>query len=78
MGTSDDGLNQILIQARQSVARRWKGTEHKLGSQFFRAMLCEEILFIAASQAPSVSDAIVRRIVNEGFSWAVETSNLEA
>lgn len=78
MGTNDDGFSRLMLQARQAVASRWKGAEHKLGSSFFRAMLCEEILYIAASQDPSISDATVRRIVTEGFAWAVETSHLEA
>lgn len=71
--TPDKKMAKMLKQAHDSVMTEWGHAFNKLGSRVQRALLAEAVLSLAAMQDDEeVSDAAVRRIVVDGWSWAAE------
>jgi hypothetical protein len=69
------GMFEIALS---SCHREWSrpGFE-KLGVRLQRALLCEEILYIAASFGDHVDDVIVRRFVDDGWTYVVSGGELK-
>jgi hypothetical protein len=69
------GLFEIALS---SCRREWSrpGFE-KLGVRLQRALLCEEILYIAASFGEDASDALVRHVVDAGWTYAFSGGELK-
>jgi hypothetical protein len=64
--------------ALSSCHREWSrpGFE-KLGVRLQRALLCEEILYMAASFGDRVDDVMVRRFVDAGWTFVVSDGELK-
>lgn len=67
----------VFGAAKQHVISNWgRDVADKLGARLYKALLCEEILFLAAGQNEDwMPLEIVREIVNQGFAWAIEEAN---
>lgn len=72
--TLDAKTSRLLTQVHASVLTEWgRSAFAKLGDRIQRALLAEAVLKIAALQDDDeVADAVVRRIVVEGWNWAME------
>lgn len=69
----DVNLARIFKSARDEVIREWsKPAFEKMGSRLQRALLCERLFLIAAQQSDLVSAEAVRRLISEGWTWAIE------
>lgn len=68
----------LFVIALSSCHREWTrpGFE-KLGSRLQRALLCEEILYIAASFGDDVDAETVRRVVEAGWVYVFSGGELK-
>jgi hypothetical protein len=63
----------MLKNAKAQVEREWGHGFVKLGARIQQALLAEAVLVLAATQDDQlVSDQIVRRIVQDGWSWVLD------
>lgn len=69
----------LFKDAHKRVLREWSAPAFaKLGARIQRALLAEEVLFLASTQDESISDAAVRRIIEQGWTWVIETAESTA
>lgn len=65
----------VAAQAMERITREWGSAFALVGPRMQRAIMAEAVVIIAATQHEGmVTDAMVRRIVKDGWTWAVEES----
>lgn len=72
--TTTPAMARFLEAAAKKLDTEWKGTQHNLGPRLYRALLAEQVLILAAGIDPSTNAEIVREIVEQGWSWAVDVA----
>jgi len=70
-------MRDIFDQVKAQVEAEWgKAAFGMLGTRVRRALLAEGILSLASTQGFWTSPETVRRIVDEGYQWAVEEAGI--
>jgi hypothetical protein len=72
MSATDKDMARLLIHMREKVLREWGEGFHGLGSRLQRALLAEAVLILAAQQDDDVAAETVRKIIDAGWTFAID------